>query len=386
MGLRLALAFAGFVLIGLGAGASGVLLPAQIDYYGLDKSVVGVLFLAFSTGYVAAGVANGLLLRRLGVRGHLVLGAGLFAVSTGACGLLPPYPVFVALTLSFGVGTGMIDAGLNAFVSTLPKHTALLNYLHAFFGVGALAGPVLAVALLDQGFSWGSVYLVLSVCSLPLLVGYGLSLPGVSPPPSDIEGDIRPSAVGAAMRHRAVILAAVFLALYVGVEVSIGNWGYSFLVEERGQAALLAGWVISGFWFGFTAGRFLLNSVAERFGIGPVALTFGCLACVAASVGLAWFAPADWAVAIGLATLGFFLGPVFPLTIAILPRMAPAWLVPSAIGITIGASVVGGAFFPWVAGTFAHNWGLGTLLPFVLLLVALLLANWWRIARRVAPV
>jgi hypothetical protein len=32
MRLRLALAFGGFILIGLGGGAAGVLLPAQIEY------------------------------------------------------------------------------------------------------------------------------------------------------------------------------------------------------------------------------------------------------------------------------------------------------------------------------------------------------------------
>jgi fucose permease len=383
MGLRLVLAFAGFVLIGLGGGASGVLLPAQIDYYGLDKSVVGVLFVAFSLGYVLAGAANGALLRRLGVRGHLVLGTSLFALATGGCAVLPPYPLFVVLTALFGIGAGVIDSGLNAFVATLPRHTSLLNFLHAFFGVGALAGPVLAVALLDAGFSWGSVYLVFSVCSLPLLVGFALRLPGATVSEPD---PVRVSAFGAAVRHRAIVLAAAFLALYVGVEVNIGNWGYSFLVEERGEGAILAGWVISGYWFGFTAGRFLLNALAERAGVGPVALTFGCLGGVALSTGLVWLAPADAAVVVGLAALGFFLGPVFPLTIAVLPRLAPAWLVPTAIGVLVGVSVVGGAFFPWLAGTAAHHLGLGTLLPFTLALVALLLANWWRIARRVAPI
>ncbi|HET8683682.1 MAG TPA: MFS transporter [Micromonosporaceae bacterium] len=380
---RLALAFAGFVLIGLGAGASGVLLPAQIAHYRLDKPVIGLLFFAFSAGYVLAGAVNGWLLRRAGTRTELLLGTAAFGAAALACALPPAYPGLLGLTLLLGFGAGIIDAGLNAYVVSLPRHTAVLNYLHAFYGVGALLGPVLAAALLDRGLRWNAVYLVFAAGSVPLLAGFGLGYPRATP--AGVGEPARPSAVAAAVRHPAVVLAALFLAVYVGVEVSIGNWGYSLLVEERGQDALLAGWAVSGYWFGFTAGRFVLNALAERAGVGPVALAFGCIAAVAAATGLAWAAPADLVAMLALAALGFFLGPVFPLTIAILPRLAPAWLVPTSIGLLIGVSVVGGAFFPWLAGTVAHHLGLGTLLPYTLVLAGLMLVGWWRIARRVAP-
>lgn len=402
--IRLALAFAGFILIGLAAGAAGVLLPAQIAHYRLNKSVIGLLFFAFSTGYVLAGAANGWLLQRLGTRTQLLLGTGVFGFAALACALPPAYPVLLGLTMLLGFGTGIIDAGLNAYVAAQPRHTSLLNYLHACYGAGALLGPVLAAALLDQGLSWPAVYLVLAAGSLPLAAGIGLGYPRARSPaagktcnageasnargPADVGAGrandaVRPSAVAAALRHRAVMLTALFLAVYVGIEVSIGNWGYSFLVEERGQDTLLAGWAISGYWFGFTAGRLVLNTLAERVGVGPVALTFGCLTAVAAAAALAWVASADFLAVSALAALGFFLGPVYPLTIAIVPRLAPAWLVPTSIGLLIGVSVVGGAFFPWLAGTVAHHLGLGTLLPYVLLLAGLMLANWWRITCRV---
>jgi fucose permease len=70
--------------------------------------------------------------------------------------------------------------------------------------------------------------------------------------------------------------------------------------------------------------------------------------------------------------------------VAVVPRLTPNRLVPTAIGILIGVSVVGGAFFPWIAGTLADTIGLGSLLPFVLLLGVALLGNWWLLARRLA--
>lgn len=391
--VEIALAFAGFVVIGLGGGAGGVLLPAQIREYGVDKSIIGLLFFAFSAGYLLAGAANGALLRRLGLRGDLMLGTGVFAASTFAAGLRPAFPVLLALTVLFGLGSGVIDATLNAYVAALPNPTALLNQLHACYGIGALTGPVLASGLLDRGLSWGAVYLVFAAAAMPLIAAYArryptslpdpMSLPDPTSLPADA-ASARTSSLGAAVRHPAVLLSAVFLTVYVGAEVTLGNWAFSFLVEERGQDSLLAGRVVGGFWLGFTLGRFVLSALAQRFGIGPVALTFGCLGVLGAGTMLTWLVPGGIAAAAGFVLLGAALGPIFPLTIAVLPQLTPGWIVPTAIGLLVGVSVVGGAFFPWLAGTIAEQVGLDSLLPFTAALTVLLLVNWWTIARRMA--
>src|SRR5690606_39217469 len=106
-----------------------------------------------------------------------------------------------------------------------------------------------------------------------------------------------------------------------------------FLLEERGQGTLLAGWVVSGFWLGFTLGRFLLSALAARYGVSDVALTFGCLVVLAGGTLLTWLLPGGVAAAAGFVLLGTALGPIFPLTIAVLPHLAPAWVVPTAIGL-----------------------------------------------------
>lgn len=377
---EIALAFAGFVVIGLGGGAGGVLLPAQIDEYDLDKSVIGLLFFAFSAGYVLAGAANGALLHRFGLRGDLVVGAGVFTASTLGAGLRPAYWILLGLTVLFGFGSGIIDASLNAFLAALPDRTALLNRLHAFYGIGALAGPVLSSGMLDRGLSWGAVYLAFAAAGAPLAVAFALRYPARLP--AEPAPAARTSSLATAVRHPAVLLSALFLTVYVGVEGSLGNWAFSFLIEERGQGTLLAGWIVAGFWLGFTLGRFVLSALAAKYGVGDIALTFGCLAVLAGGTLLTWLVPGDVPSAIGFVLLGAALGPIFPLTIAVLPHLAPAWIVPTAIGLLVGVSVVGAAFFPWLAGAIAERAGLGSLLPFTALLTAVLLVNWWRIARR----
>jgi fucose permease len=383
---EIAFAFAGFIAIGLGGGATGVLLPAQISEYQVNKSIIGLLFFTFSAGYIIAGSLTGWLLRRLGLRGVLVLGSVVFTASTLLSGLRPPYPSLLLLSVLFGFGTGVLDATLNAFLTTLPNRTTLLNLLHAFYGVGALIGPLLASAILDRGFSWGAVYLGFAVAGVPLIIGYALLYPRELPAqgePGAAESTAPSAAVfRPAIRHPAVLLSALFLTVYVGVEVSLGNWAFSFMIEERGQGTLLAGWVVSAFWLGFTLGRFVLGAIAERFRVGAVELNYGCLLVLLGGAVLAWVVPGTAAAVIGFVVIGAALGPVFPLTIAVLPRLAPAWMVPTAVGLLVGASVIGGALLPWLAGVLAEGIGLGSLLPFTVALTIVLLANWWRVARR----
>jgi fucose permease len=373
------LSFSGLVLLGLGAGASGVLIPSQLADYHVDKVTIGLVFFAFSAGYLLSGLGNGILVSRLGVRAQLSLGVAVYVASSVGIGLRPPFALMVALSLVSGAGCGVIDSGFNAFVSTLPGHTALLNYLHAFFGVGALIGPLVASKMLVAGFPWQDVYLVLAIVGTPILIGCATLLPRRVPPPAGAE---RGAPLAQALRRRAVWFGALFLCLYVGAEVSVGNWGFSFLTQERSQGALLAGSVVSVYWLGLTLGRFLINTLASAAGIGVAAMMYGCLTGMAGSVLVAWWGPGSVLAIVGFGLLGFFLGPIFPTTVAVMPRLAPARLVPSAIGFLVGMSVVGGAVFPYVAGALAQGVGIGSLMPYLLVLAVLQTGGWWLIARR----
>ena len=57
--ISVALAYATFVLVGMSAGVGGVLLPAQIDDYGVDMATIGITFFTFSAGFILAGSSAG---------------------------------------------------------------------------------------------------------------------------------------------------------------------------------------------------------------------------------------------------------------------------------------------------------------------------------------
>ncbi|WP_218034354.1 MFS transporter [Acrocarpospora corrugata] len=373
------LAYAAFILVGLGTGVSGVLLPAQIDDYGVDKATVGITFFAFSAGFMLAGASSGALIHRLGTRIALAVGGGAFVAAALYTAIRPSFIGLIVVQLFVGYGTGLLESVLNTYLTGLPSATTLLNRLHAFFGVGALLGPLLAAWLV--GFlPWTAVWLVLGLIAVPLVIGFLVVFPRreVAAAGEAVQTRLLPTV----LRSPVVVLASVFLAVYVGLEIGVGNWGFTFLVDEHAQVDLVAGYTVSGYWLGLTLGRFLISPIAVRFGVGPTGITFGCLAGVTASAALIWVAPGYAVAAVGFVLLGFFLGPIFPTAMAVVPNLVPDRLVPTAIGVMNGVSVVGGSVLPWMAGAIAQSVGVWTLMPFAIVLGLVQVGIWRMIVSR----
>jgi fucose permease len=388
-GAAILASYAAFILVGVSAGLSGVLIPAQMRDYGVDRATIGLTFFTFAAGFIIAGAFTGPLLGRLGIRAGLAVGGGATMLAWLAMAARPWFWLFVALQVVAGFGQGMAESALNVYLARLPNASRLLNRLHAFFGIGALIGPPLATWLLDM-WPWNRIWFAMTLVSVPFMVAYQLFYPGRADEPQSVavpEGSAvsapeRGGSLTKLLRSPAVVLASAFLAVYVGLEGSLGSWGFSFLVGERGQANRIAGYVVSGYWLGLTMGRFLFGPLADRLGLTDVAMSYGCLLGLAASTAFTWLLPASGAAIAGFALVGFFLGPLFPTTMAVVPRLTSAAQVPSAIGFLNGASLLGGAALPWVAGTLAQSIGMWTLLPFSLLMALGLLLLWWRMTSR----
>jgi fucose permease len=372
-----ALAFAAFVLIGATDGATGVLLPSLQAHYGVGKGVVSLLFLALTAGYIVAAFGSGLLVALLGERRFLVLGAAAFALGALFASLRPPFALVLLTMIVFGFGFAIMDAGLNTAITAMPGSTTLLNNLHAFYGIGGFIGPIIAAGILTRGLPWNTVYALWCICGLLLVIGFARVFaagPAGGRQPATKAAGAR--LVTDILRFRLVWLAAVFMLFYVGAEVSLGSWSYSFLTETRHHSDLLSGWSVSGYWLGITVGRLTLARLAARCGIGDAALIRYCLIGAGAGVLCIWLIPLPAFAAFGLWLAGLSLGPVYPTTIALLPGFVPARLVPSAVGFLAALGSMGAALFPWLAGNLAQTVGLWSLMPYVIALVVVLCAAW----------
>ena len=147
--ITLIVALLAFLSLGLPDGALGVAWPSIRTTFSLSLSQLGTLLTASMSGYLVASALSGRIVQTIGVGHLLTLSTALMAVSAAGYALAPGWWVMLGCGVGAGMGSGAIDAGLNAYAAHhfSPRAT---NWMHATFGIGATAGPLLMTALITR--------------------------------------------------------------------------------------------------------------------------------------------------------------------------------------------------------------------------------------------
>jgi fucose permease len=323
----------------------------------LDR--LGVLLFFGTLGYLTSSFVGGPVTRRFGVGGVLVGSSALVVASALGFAGSTRWPPLLGAALLAGAGAGAIDASINAFAAThFPA--GRIAWLHASYGVGASAGPLLMTGVLAAGWSWRWGYGLVAI--LLALLGAGFVRTRRLWESARSDPDAPPHAALRSSLTRPVVHASGLLFLvYTGVESTPGAWVYSLLTEARGVAPSLAGTAVALYWGSLTLGRVASGALAHRW---PTrSLLRSSLFLAPAWGGLLWAGLHPLADLFALAALGFTVGPVFPLLIAGTPTRVGEAHSANAVGIQISLASIGWAALPAMAGVLARHYGLEVIPP-----------------------
>ena len=370
--LRGALASLAFISLGLPDGLLGVAWPSMRRSFGLELDAVGALLVSTTVGYVSSSFSSGRVLRFTNVGTLVALSCVLTGLSLLGYASVAAWPALIALGVCLGLGAGAVDAALNTYAATRHSH-GMLNWLHACYGIGAAAGPLLMTAILARGLPWQRGYLLVGVGQLLLATAFFATQDWWSSSSSAAAGEGHAS-IPATLRLPAAQLGILVFVLYAGVEASMGLWTYTLMVEGRGMPAGHAAWIASLFWGGLTGGRIIAAAVAGR--VPPPVLLPLCLALLFAGVVLVWTDARFIASALGVAAAGMACGPIFPTLIATTPQRVGAIHAANAVGFQVAAAAAGIALLPATVGAVAAGRGVPSIAPIFVVLVVLLVAGY----------
>jgi len=178
---------------------------------------------------------------------------------------------------------------------------------------------------------------------------------------------------GQLMRNKAVHLLALFLMVYIGVEVTIGGWIVTFLMIARGGGPM-SGYVSTGFFGGLTLGRVVLVEVTKKIGTANSIYIYTILAIFFQMI--IWLVPSFTAAAISVTIIGILLGPMYPIAINHVGRVLPRHLVNGTVGWMSACGAGGSALLPLITGAIASNFGIESLQPFLLAMMIILGTVW----------
>ncbi len=259
-GVLKALVFFMFAMFAMTTDSVGVIIPQVIKRYSLGMTAGGSFQYATMSGISIAAFGLGFLADRWGRKRSIVAGLVLFAAACALFAVAREFLVFVALLFLSGVAIGVFKAGALALIGDISRstreHSATMNMLEGFFGVGAIIGPAIVARLLLTGADWKWLYVIASgLCAVLIAIAVFTRFPK---PPAHASASARSlGETVSLLRDPFALMFSLALMLYVATEAAVYVWGPTYLQGYSGSFGWFALYMVSIFFVLRAAGRFV---------------------------------------------------------------------------------------------------------------------------------
>ena len=406
MSILVAVIYAAFISLGLPDAVVGAAWPTMAPELGADKAGAGLISLIILSMTMAVSFASGTLITRFGTFRVTATSVLLTAVALIGYGFAPSFVFLCLLAVPLGLGGGAIDAALNSYAA-LHFSARFMNLLHASWGIGASAGPLIVGLTLSSTGSWRPAYLIIAglqfgIFALLVLTrhrwveeetgraeesardaddagggtgggemnGGGTRGGGAGDPLADhaedtVEDDVPGDGVARAARmpgqeayhpspltpwFRIPGLPATLVGFlcYCALELATGLWAATFLALHHGFSGEVAAAGAAAFYIGVTGGRVLAAFATAWISNGQFLVGGSVLLALGAAIALFVDLPAG--AIVGFALVGLGCAPIYPTTIKETTRRFGAANTPRLMGIQMGFAYAGQLVVPPLVG------------------------------------
>lgn len=371
------LVFLTFFVISFLTNIIGPLVPAIIEDFELNLTLVALLPFAFFIAYGVMSIPAGILIEKYQEKPVMAGAFGVAAVGSLILALFPSYLTAVFSLFLIGSGMAMLQVAINPLLREAggEEHFAFnATVAQLIFGLASFISPLVYTSLVlnldnvtaDSNFlittlsnlvppdlTWISLYWLFALISLAMV---GVIL-WAEIPEVERKEDER---VGAWETHMALLKNPIVLLYffgiftYVGMEQGIANWISVFLNQYHDYDPLTVGAkTISWFWGLMTAGGFVGMIALKLFDSKMVLVAF--TAAAMASLGAALFMSGPVAL-MAFPMTGFFAAVMYPIIFSLgLNSVKENHGSFSGILVT---GIAGGAVIPLIVGGLGDLFGL----------------------------
>ena len=336
-------------VMGIVANIFHTLADRIVISLGRPATQAGILISVYALGSLCSVLLSSSLADRIGKRRVIaaalsVMAAGLLIVPASSAFA----PILIGLFL-FGFGFAPSEGMGSALLGdeNPEKAAAWMNISQAGFGVGAILGPLIAIAWLNTGNSWRGPFLLGSLLGLSLLLMVIVSGKGRMAPPASSAG--HSMNMFELLKDKRFVFLVIMMFLYLGYESVAPAYIKRYFIDS-GSGESLGSLMISLFWGSMIIGRLLGSLLAgrEMQSIrGYTVFTFlGILLLILGKTPLLRI--------IAVVLFGFGCGPVWPMLITLAARLFPK-RSGAAVGMMMLASMAGFAVFPFLIGNLPAN-------------------------------
>jgi MFS family permease len=369
--------YLGYFLIGLITVVLSPSLPFMIKDFNISLGVAGAVFTARAGGSFFGVFLGGILADKLGKKPLVIIGCLVQGISMTVIASANSWFIVLLFFIINGIFGGFLNTSLNTLVAEIyaDRRGAAMNALHGVYGLGSLIGPLAIGLVLTWQFGWRMVFYGAAVLwILYMFLALGSPLPKVEKDSTDKQ---KLAPVKSFLFHPVFILLFIVSFIYNGSATSLVGWINTYM-NEMEYSTILGSGMVTVFYIGLTAGRFLCGLFSDRIGFSRTILycSIGSLLFYP----LAIYSSQPILIAIGVILSGFFFSGLHPTGLAYANKLfaSSAGTVTGALSAAMSS---GAMIVPWLVGLIADKagfqagFGLGLALLFILVAAAIKLVR-----------
>ncbi len=330
-----------FISLGLPDSLIGSTWPAVSQSLGVSEALQGILSIIVSFCTIISSFLSIKLIALIREKGVVIVSIGLTVLGLLIFSYAPNFIFLCIGAIPLGLGAGAIDTTLNNYVAIHYK-AIHLNWLHAFWGVGATLSPFLVSIFLTDLNGWRNGALCLALIQASILLVTICSIKVWKVVEQNFERKEENKAVTKKLnfvnsfRIRGVLFAIIAFAAYSAVECLTGNWFSSMMVFGYGVEEKIAARWTSYFYLGIMVGRiisgFLSLKIKDKnmIRIGESIVFIGLILLM-----FNFYIPL---MPYALVLVGLGCAPIYPAIIHSTPTRFTEELSPNVMSIQIGCA------------------------------------------------
>jgi fucose permease len=328
--LLLAVIFGDIALYGFVSSMRGVTFPLVKNGFGASYNEQGIMTAVISFTAVCFCIIPGMFMSRFGLKKTIMTGFIVMILGMASLYTAGGFWNATALFLILQGGFGFFEIGLNGMGARIftAKSGLMLNLLHFFFGLGAIAGPRFAGFVVNRlELGWQYVY---PLALIPVFLFLALSLAARFP---GLMKDEAPAATGhsgsfpgnpayapdqiplsAALKEPVVWIIGLIMGLVCSIESCSVSWSGLYLQDVFGIDPALGGAAfLSAFFLLYALSRLLGGFFIEKAGYLNVTLIASAAITALLLASFALGRPGIYLLPVS----GLFISPVYPTMIAV---------------------------------------------------------------------
>lgn len=339
-----------FISLGLPDSLLGSAWTVMRLDFNAPLGLAGIISMTISGGTIFSSLMSERVIRRFGTGKVTFVSVLTTAIALLGFSLSPSFAWLIVCAIPLGLGAGSVDAGLNNYVAIhyKPHH---MSWLHCFWGVGATLGPIIMAQNILRENNWRGGYFSIGMFQVGLVVLLLITLPLWNRIPSlkDVDHTSlieahEQSKKGSVLSIKGVKLALLTFLLYCGVELTVGLWGSSFLVQTKHLAPVTAARWISLYYAGITVGRLITGFLTLKVSCRRL-IQVGQMIMLVGALVLLLPLSVNFSLA-GLILIGIGCAPIFPCMIHETPHRFGAALSQKIMGLQMAFAYIGSTLLP----------------------------------------